>query len=452
MIRIVVAAVVACAAVATVALQLPSHLASGSKQRLPLAAPGVEGSIIRLSRAVEGDDIDPASVDYWVGRYRDGQPLQAIGEAFAAMPSFVRSYGKGTDAEFVDRIYRDILGRKPRAPERQQWVGRLTGGASRAALLVALTESPEYVRRTHTPAPRRPRRLLAPPGVEHSVARLYLAFSGRWPTDRELDTDVQRYLDGTPLADIADGLLTRPDKRWERYRRASSQGFVDSMYLDVLGRAPDQAKAKDWRARLDAGASRGAVAVEFTESAEMLARTRTVAPLPAPIPHKLFAMGDSVMKGAIATIEGIADWDVHVDARGCRQPTTRGDGCGDQDIPSGLDALRAARDNGQLGGAVVILIGNNGPMSAEQFDSMMRLVADQRVVYALTLHEPRRFEAPNNAVITGATARWPTLRVIDWHTFATGKDQYFGDGEGIHLSHEGAQAMADLIASNLPNY
>ena len=447
-----VAAVVACAAIGAVALQLPSHLDNGSNERMQLAAPGVEGSIIRLARAVEGDDVDPAKIDYWVGRYRDGQSLQAIGEAFAAMPRFVRTYGEGTDVEFVDRLYHDVLDRKPRASERQQWVGRLTGGVSRAALLVALTESAEYVKRTDTPAPRRPRRLLAPPGVEHSVARLYVAFTGHWPTDKELDRDVQRYLDGTPLAAIADDILTRPDERWARFRRASSKGFVESMYLDVLGRAPDEAKAKDWRARLDSGTTRGAVAIEFTESAEMLARTHTAAPLPAPIPHKLFAMGDSVMKGAIATIEGIADWDVHVDARGCRQPTTRGDGCGDKDIPSGLDALRGARENGQLGGAVVILIGNNGPMSAEQFDSMMRLVADQRIVYALTLHEPRRFEGPNNAVISGATARWPNLRIIDWHTFATGHDEYFSDGEGIHLSHVGAQAMADLIASNLPNY
>jgi hypothetical protein len=452
MLRRLVAAVAVLAAIGAVILQLPTQLDTGSKARLPLAAPGVEGSIIRLARAVEGDGADNATIDYWVGRYRDGQSLQAIGAAFVEQPDFVKAYGKGTDADFVDRLYQHVLGRKPEAEERQQWVGRLTGGASRAALLLALTESDEYVRRTHTAPPRRPRRLLAPPGVEHSVARLYLAFTGHWPTDRELDADVQRYLDGTPLAEIADGLLTRPESKWERFRRASSQSFVESMYLDVLGRAPDPVKAKDWRARLDAGTTRGAVAVEFTESAEMLARTHTAAPLPAPVPHKLFAMGDSVMKGAIATIEGITDWEVHVDARGCRQPTTRGDGCGDKDIPSGLDALRGARDDGRLGGAVVILIGNNGPMSAEQFDSMMRLVSDQRLVYALTLHEPRRFEAPNNAVITGATARWPNLRIIDWHTFATGKDDYFSDGEGIHLSHEGAQAMADLIAASLPNY
>ena len=101
---------------------------------------------------------------------------------------------------------------------------------------------------------------------------------------------------------------------------------------------------------------------------------------------------------------------------------------------------------------VVIHLGNNGPMSAEDFDALMREVADQRLVFALTLHEPRSYEAGNNEVINGAVARWPNLRIIDWHGAAADHPEWFGDGEGIHLSHAGAEAMADLIAAQLPRY
>ncbi len=171
---------------------------------------------------------------------------------------------------------------------------------------------------------------------------------------------------------------------------------------------------------------------------------------PPPIPRKLLGVGDSVMLGAVETIESIPGWAVTVDARGCRQPTWRGDGCGAIDIPSGVDALRSARASGLLGGVVVVHLGNNGPLSPAEFDAVMAEVADQPLVLALTLHEPRSFEGPNNAVIAGATARWPNLRIVDWHTLASTHPEWFGDGEGIHLSDTGAQAMADIIAGQLP--
>ena len=447
--RCLVAAVVAVAAL-TMFVVLRGH--DGSEQRavgagrLPLAEPGVEGSVVRLLVAAEGRRPDGARVDELVGRYRDGEPLLQIGEALAASPRFVEAYGRRSDAEFVDRIYRDLLDRAPRPADRTLWTDQLAAGAGRAGLLVALSESPEYVARTGTAAPIPPRPLLAPPGIEHSVVRLYLGLEGKWPDRPTLDAAVARYLDGTPLAAIADEVVA------EHYGPAPSERFVSSLYEDVLRRKVDPAGVTAWKVRLDAGESRGSIAVGFTESPEMLALTRTAAPLPAPIRHTLLAVGDSVMLGAVSTIQGIQGWSVNVDARGCRQPTWRGDGCGASDIPSGVDALRSARGAGHLGGAVVIQQGNNGPMSAGQFDALMAEVADQRLVIALTLHEPRSYEAGNNAVIDAATTRWPNLRVLDWNAAASAHPEWFGDGEGIHLSRTGAQAMAQLIASALPQY
>ena len=415
-------------------------------ERLPLAEAGVEGSVIRLLRATEGDRPDPGRIDQLVTRYRDGEPLAALAEEVADGPGFTEDYGRLDDADFVDHLYDDLLDRAPSAKDRTTWVEQLGAGAHRSAVLVAVTESAEYVARTGTEAPVAPRPLLAPPGIEHSVVRLHLGLRGEWPDRATLDAEVVRYLDGTSLAALADEVVA------DRYGSTSGPGFVRSLYRDVLGRDEDPADAPAWQARLAAGETRGAVAVGFTESPEMLALTRTAAPLPAPIRHTMVAVGDSVMLGAVAPIGGIANWRVAVDARGCRQPTWRGDGCGAKDIPSGVDALRAAREAGHMGGAVVIQLGNNGPMAAEQFDALMAEVADQRLVLALTLHEPRSYEGPNNAVIAGAVARWPNLRIVDWHAAAQDHPEWFGDGEGIHLSRAGAQAMAELIAANLPQY
>jgi hypothetical protein len=193
----------------------------------------------------------------------------------------------------------------------------------------------------------------------------------------------------------------------------------------------------------------GAPAATAAGPGTTLAAVAGTAPA-APIPRRVLAVADSVMLGAVEEVEAIPGWDTTVDARGCRQPTWSGDGCGATAIPSGVDALRDARAAGLLGGVVVVHLGNNGPMSAEQLDTLLAEVADQRLVLVLTLHEPRSYEAGNNEVIRDAPQRWPRVRVVDWHGAATPHPEWFGDGEGIHLSDAGAQAMADLVAAHLP--
>lgn len=417
--------------------------------RLPIAEAGVEGSILRLVLATDGDPDDQAMVDRWVARYRDGEPLAGIAEAFAATKAFVKRYADVDHATFLHDIHRDLLGRAPTPDEATWWDARLAQGGRPPEVLLAITESSEYVALTDTAAPVAPRPLLAPAGVEHSVARLHLGLTGAWPERVTFDDAVRRYLDGTPLATIADAALATPAVP-RVVRESTGDAFVTALYGNLRIEEPGLAGVDAWAARLAAGESPGTVAAAFTESPGVVARTRTAAPLPAPIPRRLLAVGDSVLMGARDEVEATPGWDTTVDALGCRQPTWRGDGCQAVDIPSGVDALRSARANGLLGGVVVIHLGNNGPMSVEQFDQVMGEVADQRLVLALTLHEPRSYEAGNNAVITGAVERWPNLRVVDWHAVAQGHPEWFGDGEGIHVNRTGAQALADLIAEHLP--
>ena len=394
----------------------PSTVAAG---RLPIAEAGVEGTILRLVLATDGDPDDQAAVDAWVARYRDGEPLTGIAEAFATAKAFVKRYADLDDPAFLDGIHRNLLGRAPTADEVTWWSARLAQGGRRAEVLLALSESSEYVAITHTAVPVAPRPLLAPAGIEHSVSRLYLGLTGAWPDRATFDDAVRRYLDGTPLATIADGALATPAVP-RLVRESTGEAFVTALFGNLRVEEPDPAAVDAWAARLAAGESPGTVAAAFTESPEVVARTRTTAPLPAPLPRRLLAVGDSVLMGAADEVAATPGWTTTVDALGCRQPTWRGDGCQAVDIPSGLDALRSARANGLLGGVVVIHLGNNGPMSAAQFDQLMAEVADQRLVLALTLHEPRSFEAGNNAVITGAVQRWPNLRVVDWHACRPG--------------------------------
>lgn len=60
---------------------------------------------------------------------------------------------------------------------------------------------------------------------------------------------------------------------------------------------------------------------------------------------------------------------------------------------------------GQLSNVVVVHIGTNGNFSAEQFDEMMRVLADVRKVVFVNVKAPRPWEQPNNIMLaTGCDA------------------------------------------------
>src|ERR687885_2910352 len=86
---------------------------------------------------------------------------------------------------------------------------------------------------------------------------------------------------------------------------------------------------------------------------------KTAPPTTAPQAGWVSAIGDSVMLGAVEALQQkIANLGL-LNAQGSRQPS------------AAIDILRQWRTNGYLGDAVIIDIGNNGPLSSEQFDEMM---------------------------------------------------------------------------------
>ena len=103
--------------------------------------------------------------------------------------------------------------------------------------------------------------------------------------------------------------------------------------------------------------------------------------------------------------------------------------------------------SGQLGGIVVIHMGNNGVFTAGQFDEILRLVGQRRVIF-LNVAVPRRWTAPNNAVIYEGARKYPNATVLDWASLVDNRpDMLWGDG--IHLRPEGAYAYTQLIVSAL---
>src|ERR687886_2537623 len=152
------------------------------------------------------------------------------------------------------------------------------------------------------------------------------------------------------------------------------------------------------------------------------------------------AIGDSVMLGAVETLQQkIANLGL-LNAQGSRQPA------------AAIDIMRQWRTAGYLGDAVVIDIGNNGPFRSEQFDEMMGVLAGTPKVLIVTLTVPPGVENPvaasNNTILIDGARRYPNTVLVDWHAASANHPEYFS-GDSTHLSLQGAQAYADLIASRL---
>jgi hypothetical protein len=99
--------------------------------------------VARLYGAALGRAPDVSGLGYWIDSGRRGTAMSTMANAFARSAEFRRVYGALGDAAFVDRVYRNVLGRAPDASGAAFWAGRLRAGWSRGRVLLGLAESAE---------------------------------------------------------------------------------------------------------------------------------------------------------------------------------------------------------------------------------------------------------------------------------------------------------------------
>lgn len=146
--------------------------------------------------------------------------------------------------------------------------------------------------------------------------------------------------------------------------------------------------------------------------------------------YQVFALGDSVMKGAatVLSARGIA-----VDAEESRQ---------------GKLAAEIFVQLRQLGvgmNSAVVHVGTNGPMSTETLDLMMTALEDVPLVVVLTGRGNRPWIDPNNVKIRALPERYPNVTVLDWQLVSELCSGKCFAGDGIHLDRDGRIFYADQI-------
>lgn len=156
---------------------------------------------------------------------------------------------------FVKQQYLDFLGRQPNENEVNYWVDFLnTNAHTRSEVIYGFFGSPEFQVGT------------AP------IARLYFSFFNRIPDYDGLEYHRRMHSTGTPLVSIAQAFADSTEFR-NTYGNLSNEQYVNQLYLNVLGRAPDADGMRYWVDFLNRGGTRGEAMLGFSESPEYIKRS-----------------------------------------------------------------------------------------------------------------------------------------------------------------------------------
>ena len=226
-------------------------------------------------------------------------------------------------------------------------------------------------------------------------------------------------------------------------RRRSSFGVIISCSIALpvfatFSLVTADYKANDVQASLDAGQDSVTDVIGALTSSTTTPTTPSSAPESNSSPttsyvpphYDVFALGDSVMKGAAPAL---ADLGIVVDAVQDRQGKM------------GADIFVQLKELGVTMDAAVVHLGTNGPMSQETLDTMMQALREVPRVVVLTSKAYRDWTDSNNEKIRALPATYPNVTVLDWQLVATLCTGDCLTADGIHLEREGIDYYAQEI-------
>jgi peptidoglycan/LPS O-acetylase OafA/YrhL/lysophospholipase L1-like esterase len=255
-----------------------------------------------------------------------------------------------------------------------------------------------------------------------------------------------------PVRDGRLGAWWRRQRQLPRLRVVAGGGAVATLLVALLSTVPTEQRP-ELLVGMDLSTSTTLAAIPTTTATTALRTTTTPttvpppatpstappttaapAPPPSTVPQAtVLAIGDSVMLAAQQAIVEIGGGRVWVDAAVARH------------VDDGLDVLQRYRENGSLAAvsAVVIHLGTNGAVSAEQLERLLALVEGVPRVVLVNVRVPKPWEGESNAMIGAGATRTPAMRLADWYAVSANPDM-LGD-DGVHPTRSGARAYATAM-------
>lgn len=113
---------------------------------LDVDANGIGGQAYRLYQAAFDRTPDAGGVGFWMSAMEHGVSLTAIADGFINSAEYRTAYGTGlSHRDLVTKYYDNILHRAPEQGGLDFWTGQLDKGTPGAAVLAAISESPENI-------------------------------------------------------------------------------------------------------------------------------------------------------------------------------------------------------------------------------------------------------------------------------------------------------------------
>jgi len=146
--------------------------------------------------------------------------------AFLSSPEYQQHAG-GNDRAWVQSLYVSLLGRSPGDAEVNGWLQAMAGGVSRFQVAWSFASSAER---------------------ESMVIRAdYQRYLGRQASAAEVAGWVNAFEHGLTNEQVETAFVSSPEYYYAaRKGRGDDAGWISSLYLDILFRAPSDGEVKAW--------------------------------------------------------------------------------------------------------------------------------------------------------------------------------------------------------------
>jgi uncharacterized protein (TIGR03118 family) len=185
------------------------------------------------------------------GRFTPTVSIADDGGAKATATTIVINGHTAADdaAAYVEAAFDNLLGRTADSGSSAAFTGAIANGMSPATAANAITGSDEY--------------------LEHVIQQAYRDYLGRGAESAGLQFWFIQMRHGLTEAQIEAAFIASPE--FFNHAGGSNAAWVNEMYFDLLGRAPDSGSLTGWLAALNKGADHNTIALGFAASAERAA-------------------------------------------------------------------------------------------------------------------------------------------------------------------------------------